>query len=149
MLDEAEIQRKKNGTKAFSKKAINRANAYYNRFNKLKEDIGNHGTILNNAYKSKERYLDLYNLIIGNQANYNSVNEQYYKQKDNYNKIKPILESIFGIYLPNIVSRKLPELDKANSKMDELIVQFTIAGGAIESKVVPILEYCNKHIKQH
>ncbi len=147
-LDNDELFKKQTDKSHISKEALSRANAFYNTFHKLKSQINSHKNILQTAYLKKEKYLEVYNSIFEDQANYISVNQQFEEQKENYKKISPILDKIFGFYIPNVVSRKLPGLDDASSKIDELILQFKIAGGAIEKQVVPVIDFCNTYIKQ-
>ncbi len=147
-LKNNEIYKNEPDKKYIPKDALAKATAYYNIFNELKDKINTHTNILQEANQKKERYLDIYNLIIGNQANYIDVNKQYEEQKKNYKAISPILDKIFGEYIPNVVSRKLPQLDDASNKIDDLIIQFKIAGGAIEEKIVPAIDFCNTYIKQ-
>jgi hypothetical protein len=147
-LKNNEIYKNEPDKKYIPKDALAKAKAYYNIFNELKDKINSHTNILQEANHKKERYLDIYNLIIGNQANYIDVNKQYEEQKKNYKAISPILDKIFREYIPNVVSRKLPQLDDASNKIDDLIIQFKIAGGAIEEKIVPAIDFCNTYIKQ-
>ena len=145
-LKEHEIYENETDKSLINKKKRNIAKTYFIVFKNFKEQKADYDAIMEDAKKTNEALKNYYSLVTKHQANYEQVNDDYKTQMENYNKIIPILDDIFGKRLPSVMSRKLEELAKSSEKMNDIIHEFSMTGDAIDSNMVPWLEGCKQQI---
>ena len=79
-----------------------------------------------------------------NVSNYNSLNRQYTKQKENYDKIKQPLELIFGKIMPQVVGSTV-KFDSVIKEYDSIALEYKRLGPAIQNTLIPRIK-ANKDI---